>query len=265
MKINTIIAIAFFIMINQSCKKEVPQQTPLTPTISIEDDIKLVHSEVYGSYYAVGSKIVIPEATIKSNAVAFASIDGTNLSPIPNGWVLPGNSDEPFNNRPSQFFNGSKIGSSVSNGAGGSRVATNGYFYMDFQADGNLVLYRSPSTTSTAGSVAIWASGKNQPWPTAIIKYSFVEFTLSGDIYCWSSTGGSYWGAGKSSTARPIWVLQNDGNFVGYSGYFVTYVSDPSPTWPPAFPPYYAITITGAPFAATGTSGGSKSSHPGKL
>ncbi len=113
-------------------------------------------------------------------------------------------------------------------------------YRLVFQTDGNLVLYK------WAGNVALWSSGMQTA--TNVSFQSDGNFVMtynlgSGEIVSWS--------AGVLAGPNPIWVLQDDGNFVGYSNH--TNNGNGS------------ITITGSPFGSTGTTGGKKSSRNGKI
>jgi len=124
--------------------------------------------------------------------------------------------------------------------AGGTPLLINGPYKLDFQGDYNLVLYN--------GTTPIWASGIGTGG-------NRLEFWTGGQIYRFAGTYLT-WNSGSATLGNPfIWVLQDDGNFVGYDGYTV----EPGPLLNPD------IYVTGQPFAATGTAGGKKSKHSGTL
>jgi hypothetical protein len=121
-------------------------------------------------------------------------------------------------------------------------VSPNNQYRVYMQNDGNMVLYKYTSTPASA----IWATN------TGNTSARDVYFGNNGNIALFSVQGYEIWNAG-SGQAGPdrAWVLQDDGNFVGY-------------------PVDYSVignnyTITGAPFADTGTWGGQKSKYFGKV
>lgn len=109
----------------------------------------------------------------------------------------------------------------------GSNILVHNQYRLTFQTDRNLVLYNNTSP--------IWSSGINNAdriefWPGGS-AYQFLSHYLVWD--------GLVFGGGPNT----IWVLQNDGNFVGYDGYNIQ---------------GQTVVVTGRPFAATGTAGGKR-------
>jgi len=120
-------------------------------------------------------------------------------------------------------------------------IASRNSYRLDFQADGNLVLYN--------GTTAIWNSQSVISYGSAN-QLASISFETSGNVIC-STTGQlNYWTA-YFLVNRPIWVMQDDGNFVGYSNYTLDINGN--------------YTITGNAFAATSTRGGKKSNRNGRL
>lgn len=117
-------------------------------------------------------------------------------------------------------------------------ILTNGQYHLEFHGDGNLVLYNN--------STAIWASGKTN----AGASDNRVVFQTNGWVRSYNAWNYNYWNAYLFGGSNVIWVLQSDGNFVGYDHYTIN-----------GFFPNQSVTIDGYPFAATGTAGGKKSNH----
>lgn len=113
-------------------------------------------------------------------------------------------------------------------------VAQNGAYRMVYQEDGNLVLYN--------GNEPLWSS--RSPGTARSC-----EFRGYGDVQLNNAENSK--SMGSSGGPKPIWVLQDDGNFVGYPNYTVDTQGN--------------VTIIGAPFAATSTAGGKKSGRSGRL
>lgn len=119
-------------------------------------------------------------------------------------------------------------------------IARNGNYHMDFQSDGNLVLYN--------GNQALWASGKK------LGGNAKLEFNAVGQVETWNLENDSmYWSTGSYyvESRRVVWVLQNDGNFVGYSDYSIDFNGNVNPN--------------NDSFGATMTQGGKKSKRSGRL
>lgn len=125
--------------------------------------------------------------------------------------------------------------------AGINEIAVNGTYHLDFQSDGNLVLYKD-------GYYVLWAADiSNAPGAT-------LEFRTDGIVRIFNSSGKIIWTANKNVTdAYPncYWVLQGDGNFVGYQSYRTA--ADGT------------ITSYGSAIGATNTVGGNRSKTYGKL
>ncbi len=126
--------------------------------------------------------------------------------------------------------------------------STNGLYSLFFQTDGNLVLYkRSSPNGDIIWSPALWATNKYLPYsvPSNTNVIPITTFQIDGNIICKGSTSNVYW-ASNITTNNAIWVLQTDGNLVGYNstGHGV---------------------ISGPPFAATFTDGGRVSNNFGKM
>jgi len=132
----------------------------------------------------------------------------------------------------------------------------NGLFSVIYQADGNLVLYKRESPSGNIIPDALWATNAYELSPVIPVGWGLpaavTVFQDDGNIVCKSDLGDIYWASNKlpGTGTRPIWILQNDGNFVGYRNW----TSDTN-----------GIVITGTPFAATFTDGGRKSSVFGKV
>ena len=126
-------------------------------------------------------------------------------------------------------------------------LSNNNIYSLYFQMDGNLVLYKTVGGVSTA----LWASENtvinNGPGG------SRVTFQADGNIVHILSNSNPLvtWAANKFGGPNPIWILQDDGNLVGYSNHTLGYNN--------------VVTITGTSFGTTGTQGGNKSSHFGKI
>lgn len=120
----------------------------------------------------------------------------------------------------------------------GTTVRRNGNFHLEFQTDGNLVLYN--------GTTPIWASRK-----TRGNNNTRVLFDSSG-IGCYEGTTRYYFDS-LSGWARPaaVWVLQDDGNFVCYTSYKIDSNG--------------VIYELSYPVGATMTQGGQKSNRSGRI
>jgi len=125
----------------------------------------------------------------------------------------------------------------------GTTVVHNGNYRVDFQADGNLVLYN--------GGTPLWASRKLRGNNSTQVRFynSGVGCYEGNTNYWWTtysdgvSSGGSY--------SRAMWILQDDGNFVCYSNY----TTDANGV----------ISPSGSPIGATMTQGGQKSNRSGRI
>jgi len=123
----------------------------------------------------------------------------------------------------------------------GQEIARNGEYVLVFGSDGNMVLYKENPYT------VLWAS-------STVIEGGKLFFRNDGFVCILDPQGNVKWRAnGDNNNAYPNcwWILQTDGNFVGYQSYRTA--ADGTVT------PY------GAAFAATGTANGKRSSHFGRL
>lgn len=137
--------------------------------------------------------------------------------------------------------------------------SNNGLYSLFYQIDGNLVLYKRATPNGTVlNNDALWASNayENSPLPPENNWDSSLgaraTFQDDGNIVCFRADNSIYWTSGivAPSGSHPIWFLQDDGNFVGYSNYTLT---------------NNTFTLQGQPFAATFTNGGQKSNNFGKM
>lgn len=123
--------------------------------------------------------------------------------------------------------------------ASSANLLVHNQYRLAFQTDYNFVLYNN--------STPIWASGIGAGG-------NRLDFIGGGQIYRFNGPTITWNSNTFSASSYNIWVLQSDGNFVGYDHYSIdTSVPDP------------IITVDGSPFAATGTAGGKKSSHSGRF
>lgn len=93
--------------------------------------------------------------------------------------------------------------------AGVGTIAVNGTYHLDFQTDGNLVLYKD-------GYYVLWAADISNS------QGATLEFRTDGLVRIFNNQGKLLWTANpKVTNAFPncYWVLQADGNFVGYESY----------------------------------------------
>jgi hypothetical protein len=116
----------------------------------------------------------------------------------------------------------------------GQRVVGDaGYYHLEMQTDGNLVLY--------AQSTAIWATGTNQlcvgwPFPTCAPQAArFATLQGDGNFVVYWKPGVSAWATntpgGEASDTAQFWV-QEDGNLVEYrwrGAQFVEWASNTAP------------------------------------
>jgi len=132
--------------------------------------------------------------------------------------------------------------------------SNNGLYSLYFQQDGNLVLYKRISQNGPLNPNALWASNVQAPgYPGAPTPWH-INFAADGNILCYIGTNNFYWVSGITTTGSNIvWMLQDDGNFVGYSNHRILPVT---PT---------AIEVLGPAFASTNTYGGIKSPNFGSL
>ncbi|WP_367865114.1 hypothetical protein [Pedobacter sp. WC2423] len=126
------------------------------------------------------------------------------------------------------------------------QIAKNGPYHLEFQSDGNLVLYKEGL------DYALWASDTNtKDGQYQVASLSFYE---NGRVIIYRANAKSWTPAPFTSIGSPyypIWVLQDDGNFVGYE----TYTQDAAGN----------VTITGKVIGSTNTQGGQRSHRNGTL
>ncbi len=141
--------------------------------------------------------------------------------------------------------------------AKGEEVArsANGMYALIYQPDGNLVLYKLAYANGPTTLPALWATNAYNSQPTydtflGTLRVK-VEFHNDGNIICRDYYNNIYWTSSYTSSPNPIWILQDDGNFVGYKDYIVSGNG--------------SITTTGASFASTATDGGRVSNYFGTI
>ncbi len=119
----------------------------------------------------------------------------------------------------SNTFTWGGSGTSRAPGSGWILDSADGAHSVTFQADGNWVVYH--------GSTAIWSSNTHNIGIGLVFATGEVGSDF-GDIYI-SKSGGTAWDnyvSGYNSYSSMRVVMQNDGNFVEYSG-----ASGGSPVW----------------------------------
>lgn len=176
----------------------------------------------------------VTSQTTKLAKFSTASYQTVSPQVVPPGtidWINPANA---------KFISVSASGRNIFNA--GTTVLTNGVYHLEFQSDGNLVLYN--------GGTPIWASGKRRGNNSTQVRF------LPSGIGCYEGNTNYYW---ISWAPRPIgeapgaiWVLQDDGNFVCYRDHQI----DSNGVIIPQYD--YAI-------GATMTQGGQKSSRSGRI
>lgn len=87
----------------------------------------------------------------------------------------------------------------------GATVARNGSYRLEFQPDGNLVLYN--------GTNPLWASGKKRGNNSTQVR--FYDYGVG----CYEGSTRYWWSGLPTNYIKAVWILQDDGNFVGYSSY----------------------------------------------
>lgn len=119
-------------------------------------------------------------------------------------------------------------------------VVKNDNYHLDFQIDGNLVLYKNNYTV-------LWASDTQGNSGSRIIFDG-------GDINLFSGSNYPYWTKdldGFKLYENYVWVIQDDGNFVGYTDHSVDAKGN--------------IVPSGSVIGSTNTQGGQVSYRFGKL
>ncbi|WAC42298.1 hypothetical protein [Pedobacter sp. SL55] len=165
------------------------------------------------SYYPVGTELELNSSSIVSGKTSYI-----NQSPY-----LPGLHQEAALGT---YNKGTLIAKSL-----------NSVYSLYYQLDGNLVL--------TNGSTVLWAANENY------FSSATVKFQHDGNIVCHRWDGSIYWSAGVNGGTQSIWVVQDDGNLVGYEAWTSGYPSK--------------VVSTGPPFASTNTAGGNVSSYFGRV
>jgi len=138
----------------------------------------------------------------------------------------------------------------------GNEIArsNNGLYSMLFQDDGNLVLYRRNSQNGNIDyQNPLWAANSLPPFSPGL-GFRQINFAPNGNVICFAGPN-AYWASG-TATSGPnlIWMLQDDGNFVGYSNHRRVSLN-----------PITVIEFLGPAFAATNTQTGRKSPTFGSL
>lgn len=82
-----------------------------------------------------------------------------------------------------------------------------GYYYLIYQSDGNLVLYKEQSNGSQQ---AIWSSD------TTNIPSSYCIMQGDGNLVIYNAANRAVWNSGSQGSPGSILVVQNDGNIVIY-------------------------------------------------
>ena len=86
----------------------------------------------------------------------------------------------------------------------GTVVAKNGTYHLDFQNDGNLVLYKD-------GYTILWASDTNYPdGELVFLTNGKVAIGIRGIVQWYGNEKA------KFPNGQAKWFMQGDGNFVGY-------------------------------------------------
>lgn len=162
-------------------------------------------------------------STIYSSTI-FSVTTTRSQSTLPNTafnmrYIIPGQADR------SVFYSAN----------GNNIVAQNGTYHLDFQADGNLVLYKD-------GYYVLWAANTSgNPGARLYFGYGGTGLVQIDHI------PETWWYPKNSGGSRAIWMLQSDGNFVGYTNYRIETNG--------------SVTITGSVFGSTNTQGGQRSNR----
>jgi hypothetical protein len=114
---------------------------------------------------------------------------------------------------------------------------------MIFQSDGNLVLYKLAYANGPISS-SLWSS------QSVFSGAGTATFdSTNGHIILKNTAGVPYWTSSPTGSPNPVYIMQDDGNFVGYSDYISG----------------IPLVITGGAFGSTGTAGGKKSGRSGRI
>ena len=97
---------------------------------------------------------------------------------------------------------GDTLASGASLAPGQARVSADGQFHLEFQGDGNLVLYR--------GSTALWASRTGGPTGNLAMQGD-------GNLVIYDASGRPLWATDTAGNPGAHLVVQTDGNVVLYS------------------------------------------------
>lgn len=117
-------------------------------------------------------------------------------------------------------------------------------------------MYKRITANGDLGT-ALWATNQYEASPLPSDQWGSYPWALTvfqgyGNILCENTSGTIYWASNiTASSTNAIWILQDDGNFVGYTSW--TRNSNG------------VLVITGSAFAATGTDGGKSSKFFGKM
>jgi len=142
----------------------------------------------------------------------------------PAGWVGPRSGGFALDSVPSDYWNVQQPAPAPPSPGSAGTMTANTYLYpgdrvyspdgsvsLDYQGDGNLVLYRN-------GSTVLWAAGTN--WGNA----GFAVMAGDGNCVLYDQGGNPYWWTGTQG---------NSGAYLGVSnsGGFVIYRSDSTAAW----------------------------------
>jgi hypothetical protein len=102
---------------------------------------------------------------------------------------------------------------------GGSLTAANGRARLDFQDDGNVVLYQCDTNSASA----LWATETDgQPSDT-------LSMQADGNLVLYGQDGTALWDSGTYPNSDCVALVQGDGNFVVYAqGGAAVWASDTS-------------------------------------
>ena len=223
MKKNYLLLLLITTLIISSCKKD-------ESSVSLSTNVDKIDVSS-SNYYKVGTVL---DSTKKS----IVHVDKFKLDYV----SFPPEANDPTLHPNAASFN-YKIATEVAR-------SENGLYSVFFQADGNLVLYKRSSANGPIGA-ALWATNYYLPHadPSNSNVPPVTTFQTDGNIICRGLTNNIYWTSGYTSGPSAIWILQDDGNFVGYSNFIKgsTFI------------------ITGSPFASTATDGGKFSKFFGRM
>lgn len=229
MKKNYYLIMLLLAVVMGSCKKEGSNTT------STDTDARS------NSFYKIGTVLKFPD----SNLVNSNGFKISYLARFP-GVYTPGTSGT----------QGGALGSYTKANYEVAR-SINGLYSVFFQGDGNLVLYKRSSPNGPVIFDALWATNAydsslytgSDPWN---VHPATVQFQDDGNIVCRTPNNNVYWASNLTSGPKPIWIIQDDGNFVGYSNVSINVANN-------------TFTIQGGAFGATFTDGGRKSNNFGGM